>query len=80
MVVWQISNKQLHLFFVDSLPLEAYHMPRFFVRSLKWAPHLKISEKTLKERAERRAAKLRAQMGIAIGAPAGPPRAAELSA
>ena len=76
-VLFPLVNKPLQTFFVESMALEMHHMPRLLmVASLK-TPWLDISEKTIKERAERRAARLRAQMGIA--AP-GISRAAELSA
>ena len=70
--IFRLVNKPLHLLFLDSLALEAYHMP---VRHL--GRTYSISDKTIKERAERRAARLRAQMGIAAQ---GVPRAADLSA
>ena len=52
---------------LDIMPLEVYHMPRWLKVDLKhslWWGRYKLKDEYLKPAAERRAAKLRAQMGI----------------
>ena len=54
-------------FVIEHMPLEMYHMPKWLREDLKMSmPWLRsrLADKSLRGPAERRAAKLRAQMGL----------------
>ena len=67
-VIINLFNTLMFTFMIDQFPLEMYHIPRWIKvdlrNSMPWLRH-KLKDDVIRIEAERRAAKLAAQMGIA---------------